>query len=182
MESNLLPSIFQIVMVDTPEGPLPQVESTELGAATKLLMVVEDHYTNISIGVATMDSVLKGKPKFKGYITRLPKRLVVGMFGQEPLIDHEFDSGRDMCYQGRPIHTTWIYGGIEIAIPAAFYVPPIMKVTFSDTNDSEELKLDYIKLECWPPTEANQKSPIWPPKELMFDDSAQTEEVISPIL
>lgn len=181
MESNLLPSIFQIVMVDTPEGPLPQVESTELGAATKLLMVVEDHYTNISIGVATMDSVLKGKPKFKGYITRLPKRLVVGMFGQEPLIDHEFDSGRDMCYQGRPIHTTWIYGGIEIAIPAAFYVPPIMKVTFSDTNDSEELQPDYIKLECWPPTEANETSAVCSGQTQLTEDSSPISGTISPI-
>ncbi len=169
-------------MVNTPEGHEPKVESTAMGAATQLRMLIEGKRTLTLIGVAAKNSKLKGKPRLKGFITRQPKRLVVGMHGEEPLLEYDFDSGSDMIFRGRPVQSIWIYGGIELTKQAACFVPPIIKVIFTDLNDSEELKPNYIKLECWPPTEANQKSPVWPPKELMCDDFVQPDEVISPIL
>ena len=182
MHSNKMPATLEIAMVNTPEGHKPKVESTEMGAATQLRMLIEGKRTLTLIGVASKNSMRKGKPRLKGFITRQPKRLVVGMHGEEPLLRYDFDSGSDMFFRGRPVHTIWIYGGIELTKQTACFVHPIIKVSFNDSDASEELKLDYIKLECWPPTEANQKSPIWPPKELMCGESAQTEEVISPIL
>lgn len=149
---------LHISVVDTPIGLNPKFESTGMGSAISLCLTVNSQQIATLIGIAGKNTKRKGKLKFEGYISRHPKRLVAGMHGEKPLIEHDFVTGGEMFFQGRLVNTLLINCGLDLNNDKRFLFSPNLKLSLHDSDDHEDINVQYIKVEFWPATKANQMS------------------------
>jgi hypothetical protein len=156
MAVNATTDTLHISVIDTPLGLHPKFESIGMGSATSLCLTFNSIQTATLIGIAGKSTKRKGKLKFEGYISRPPKRLVAGMHGEKPLIEHDFVTGGEMFFQGRLVNTLVIDCGLDLNNDKRFLLSPNLKLSLHDSDDHEDINVQYINVEFWPVTKANQ--------------------------
>ena len=147
--NNLKPHSIQVSRVEMPgRGVITKVNSDSMGAATYLFLASDGNESTVQIDVATVESLQKCEPKFHYRMTPEPKYLVVGNDGDDYCFEHDFDSGSEMVFKGRPVKAIMLEGGIDLANRQSNSTPPVMNIDLKGPEVRLKLEVGFIRLEC----------------------------------
>jgi hypothetical protein len=150
--NNLKPHSIQVSRVEMPgQGVITKVKSDSMGAATYLFLTYDGNEVIVQIDVATVESLLQGEPKFHSRMTPEPKYLVVGNDGDDYCFEHDFDSGSEMVFKGRPVKAIMLEGGFELRDEQSTSTLPVINILLKEPEVALKVEVGYIRLECKPP-------------------------------
>lgn len=158
MDANKLkPNTIQVSRMEVPgQDVFPKVKSENMGAAINLFLTSDGKQSSTYIDVAKLESLNRGIYELEGVISPAPKHIVIGNIGEENCFEYDFDSGSEMLFQGRPLKSIMVEGGLEVRGEKNSKVLPSVTVVLKEPEAVIKVQVGFIRLECKPPARVRQ--------------------------
>jgi hypothetical protein len=73
---------------------------------------------------------------------------VVGGDGDDYYFEHDFDSGSEMVFKGRPVKAIMLEGGFELRDERSTSTLPVINILLKEPEVALKVEVGYIRLEC----------------------------------